>query len=79
MDSINFHQLLKQCRWQIFSECGQVSDDLVQPYILGGSLSYNGQWPWTVALKVGNSFLCGGTLIADQWVVTAAHCVESYV
>ncbi|XP_061189646.1 uncharacterized protein LOC133197565 [Saccostrea echinata] len=59
------------------TECGQVSSSLVQPYILGGSQSYRGQWPWTVALMIGNSFLCGGTLVADQWVVTAGHCVES--
>lgn len=57
--------------------CGEVSSDLMQPYILGGSVSHRGQWPWTVALMVGNSFLCGGTLVADRWVVTAGHCVES--
>lgn len=63
------------CVW--FTACGEVSSDLMQPYILGGSVSHRGQWPWTVALMVGNSFLCGGTLVADRWVVTAGHCVES--
>ncbi|XP_046850057.1 LOW QUALITY PROTEIN: uncharacterized protein LOC124443619 [Xenia sp. Carnegie-2017] len=34
-------------------------------------------WPWQVAIKVpiSTSVYCGGTLIKDQWVLTAAHCV----
>ncbi|VDN08913.1 unnamed protein product [Dibothriocephalus latus] len=36
-------------------------------------------WPWTVGLYTSNRGpypFCGGTLIAPDWVITAAHCVE---
>jgi trypsin len=44
--------------------------------IVGGSEAREGAWPGTVALYVGDRQDCGGTLVADQWVVTAGHCVK---
>jgi secreted trypsin-like serine protease len=37
--------------------------------------------PWQVALITNpldayQSYTCSGSLIAERWVVTAAHCVE---
>lgn len=52
------------------------------PDIIGGREAKPGAWPWQVALLrrlEPNPFLaqfCGGTLIAEDWVLTAAHCVE---
>ncbi|CAG07594.1 unnamed protein product, partial [Tetraodon nigroviridis] len=47
--------------------------------IVGGVNATAGSWPWqaSIHLKVsGSSFhICGGTLINDQWVLTAAHCI----
>ncbi len=57
-------------------------DPLQTPKIINGETSEKGAWPWMAALlrtdASGSNFqrqFCGGTLIATQWVLTAAHCV----
>ncbi len=50
----------------------------VAPAILGGTAVTEGAYPWVVSLKyVAGTTFCGGTLIAPQWVLTAAHCVTA--
>uniref|UniRef100_A0A8D0G5U0 Ovochymase 2 n=1 Tax=Sphenodon punctatus TaxID=8508 RepID=A0A8D0G5U0_SPHPU len=43
--------------------------------IVGGNQVKQGSHPWQVSLKRRQWHFCGGTLVSDKWVITAAHCV----
>ena len=75
--------------FQIFSlfpidkpcQCGIANskkNEDVQAYIINGQETKRNEFPWQVALvKAGfhNPF-CGGSIISDKHILTAAHCTE---
>ncbi|XP_034627936.1 plasma kallikrein [Trachemys scripta elegans] len=69
---------LRLCKRKASTVCMQPPkpDDRV----VGGTDSFPGEWPWQVSLQVKLStqrHLCGGSIISNQWILTAAHCIDN--
>lgn len=43
--------------------------------IVGGSDAAAGQFPYQCSLRRGQHHTCGGSIITNRWILSAAHCV----
>ncbi|XP_033024296.1 serine protease 33-like [Lacerta agilis] len=61
---------------ELFSVCGQ---PVLSDRIVGGQASQIGAWPWQVSVGWRGRHFCSGSLVAQQWVVSAAHCFSDSI
>uniref|UniRef100_A0A1I8H8D5 Neurotrypsin n=1 Tax=Macrostomum lignano TaxID=282301 RepID=A0A1I8H8D5_9PLAT len=63
--------------------CGKRFGRFPMGRIINGYKAISGQFPWQVGIRLRLSSTqhqqwCGGTIISDRWIVSAAHCFEEH-
>lgn len=56
-------------------ECGSANQEI---RIVGGRPTGVNQYPWIARLVYDGQFHCGASLLTQDYVLTAAHCVRRY-
>lgn len=57
------------------TECGVANQET---RIVGGVPTGVNRYPWVARLVYNGQFHCGGSLLNENYVLTAAHCVRKY-
>ncbi|CAF1541040.1 unnamed protein product [Rotaria magnacalcarata] len=69
------HQTVYSCSSNAL--CGCSTNSATVTRIVGGENAAPATWGWAVSVRIGTGTLCGGSIISNSWVITAAHCIIS--
>ncbi|XP_056450780.1 coagulation factor IXb [Gadus chalcogrammus] len=65
--------------WQFYPTVGTItSQDNNDQRIIGGNEAIPGEIPWQACLMSRGVSFCGGSLLNEIWVITAAHCLTEH-
>ena len=82
--------ILQACTWGAPPSVGPTRDysapgsckcgvtQVKAPRVMGGQPAKKNEFPWLVAIFLNGQFLCGGSLLSSQTVLTAAHCLHEF-
>ncbi|XP_068895885.1 brachyurin-like [Tenebrio molitor] len=54
----------------------KVSVKDIDSRIINGDQAGLAQFPWQAALFIGSYFVCSGSIISEEWILTAAQCID---
>ena len=54
--------------------CGCSKQPAIMGRIIGGEPAPENTWSWAVSIRLWNGHFCGGSIINEWYVITAAHC-----
>uniref|UniRef100_A0A1A9WAU6 Lectizyme n=1 Tax=Glossina brevipalpis TaxID=37001 RepID=A0A1A9WAU6_9MUSC len=56
--------------------CGTHTNTNAIPKIINGAEAQAGDYPWVVSVRVDNVHTCVGSIVSEQHIITAGHCVQ---
>lgn len=80
---INIFNIIEINSQTVFScnrtaKCGCSKNPAIISRIVGGEAADNATWGWAVSISIAGQLLCGGSILSESWIISAAHCFDGF-